>query len=69
MFTGQSGEQVGRRRSPSRLARIVLGLSALVLTADAILLLVAAGPFIGEALLVVSIATYTAGALLLKPER
>lgn len=52
---------------PSRLARIVLGLSALLLVADAILLLVVAGPFIGEALLAVSVATYAAGAFLLNP--
>ncbi len=52
---------------PSRLARIVLGLSALVLTADTVLLLIAVGPFIGEALLAVSIATYGAGALSLRP--
>ena len=54
---------------PSRLARIVLALSAVVLTADVILLLVAAGPFIGEALLAVSIATYAAGAFLMSPNR
>lgn len=42
---------------PSRLARIVLALSALLLAADAVLLLVTAGPFIGEALLAVSIAS------------
>ncbi len=52
---------------PSRLARLVLGLSALVLAADVILLLVAVGPFIGEALLAVSIATYTAGAFATHP--
>ena len=54
---------------PSQLARIVLGLSALVLTADTIMLLVAVGPFIGEALLAVSIACYAAGAVLLSPNR
>ena len=54
---------------PSRLARLVLGLSALVLTADAILLLVAVGPFIGEALLAVSIVSYVAGAVVLSPRR
>lgn len=53
---------------PSRLARIVLGLSALVLATDAVLLLIAVGPFIGEALLAVSIVAYAAGALLMKPE-
>ncbi len=50
---------------PSRLARIVLAVSALVLAADAILLLVAVGPFIGEALLAVSIAAYATGAVFL----
>ncbi len=54
---------------PSRLAQIVLVLSALVLAADAILLLVAAGPFIGEALLAVSVVDYAAGAFLLNPKR
>ena len=53
---------------PFRLARIILALSALLLAADAILLLVAVGPFIGEALLAVSIATYAAGAWLLRLE-
>ena len=52
---------------PSRLARIVLALSALVLTADIVLLLIAVGPFIGEVLLAVSIATYAAGAVFLRP--
>ncbi len=54
---------------PSRLARIVLGLSALLFTADVIQLLVAVGPFIGEVLLAVSITTYAAGASLLMPKR
>ena len=53
---------------PSRLARIVLALSALLLAADAILLLIAVGPFIGEALLAVSIAAYAAGAVFLTPK-
>ncbi len=43
------------------------GLSALVLAADAVLLLVAVGPFIGEALLAASIASYTVGAIALSP--
>ena len=51
---------------PSRLARIVLGLSALLLTADAVLLLVAVGPFIGVAALALTVASYAAGAFLLK---
>ncbi|MCP3936593.1 MAG: hypothetical protein GY708_14600 [Actinomycetia bacterium] len=34
---------------PSRLARIVLALSALLLAAETVLLLIAVGPFIGEA--------------------
>ena len=51
---------------PSQLARLVLALSALVLTADTVLLLIAVGPFIGEALLAVSIATYAAGASMLR---
>ncbi len=45
-----------------RLARIIVALSALLLAADAVLLLAAVGPFIGEALLAVSIAAYAAGA-------
>ena len=53
---------------PSRLAWIVLALSALLLATDIVLLLVAVGPFIGEALLAVSIVTYAAGAFLLRPE-
>ncbi len=53
---------------PSRLARIVLALAALLLAADTVLLLVAVGPFIGEALLAVTIATYVAGAFLMGPE-
>ncbi len=53
---------------PSLLARIVLALSAILLAADAFSLLVTVGPFIGEALLAVSIATYAAGAFLLRPE-
>ena len=52
---------------PSRLARIVLALSATVLAADVVLLLVAVGPFLGEALLAVSIAAYTAGAFSIHP--
>ena len=53
---------------PSRLARVVLALSALVLTADAVLLLVAVGPFIGEALLAIAVAAYAVGAFLLSPK-
>lgn len=53
---------------PSRLARIVLTLSAVLLAADAVLLLVATGPFIGEALLAVSISTYASGAFFLGPK-
>ncbi len=52
---------------PSRLARIVLALSATVLAADVVLLLVAVGPFLGEALLAVSSVTYTAGAFSIHP--
>ena len=54
---------------PSRLARIILALSSLLLAVDAILLFVAVGPFIGEALLAVSIAAYAAGAFFLNPKR
>ncbi|MCP3976843.1 MAG: hypothetical protein GY720_20345 [bacterium] len=53
---------------PSRLARIVLALSALLLAADTVLLLIAVGSFIGEALLAVTIATYAAGAFLMSPD-
>ena len=53
---------------PSQLACIVLALSALLLAADAVLLLVAVGPFIGEALLAISIAAYAAGAFFLTPK-
>ncbi len=53
---------------PSRLARIVLALSALLLAADTVLLLIAVGPFIGEALLAVTIATYAAGTFLMSPD-
>ncbi len=53
---------------PSRLARVILALAALVLAADVVLLFVAVGPFIGEALLAVSVATYAAGAFLLGAE-
>ncbi len=52
---------------PSWLARIVLALSALLLAADTVLLLFAVGPFIGEALLTVTIVTYAAGAFLMSP--
>ncbi len=50
---------------PSRLARIVLALSAALLAADVVLLWLAVGPFIGEALLAVSIVSYAAGAVFL----
>ena len=53
---------------PSRLTRIVLVLAAVLLAADTVLLFIAVGPFIGEALLAVTIATYAVGAFLMSLE-
>ena len=54
---------------PSPLARMVLALAALLLAADAVLLFVAVGPFIGQALLAVTTTTYAVGAFLMSPDR
>lgn len=47
----------------SRLTGLVLGLSAVVLIADIVLLLVHVGPFIGEVLLAISALAYAIGAI------
>ncbi len=52
----------------SRLARIILAMSALLLAVDTVLLLIAVGPFIAEAMLAATIAAYSMGAYLMSPE-
>ncbi len=52
---------------PSRLSRIVLALSSAVVAADAVLLLVFVGPFVGELLLAVAAVAHIVGAVLQKP--
>lgn len=53
---------------PSRLARLVLALSAALLAADAVLLMLSVGPFIGEALLAVAMVAFGFGSLMLTSE-
>lgn len=52
---------------PSRLARLVLALSAALLAVDALLLLVTIGPFVGEALLAFAAVCFAVGAARLRP--
>lgn len=48
---------------PSRLARLVLAASALVILADALVLLIFVGPFVGEALLAAAGVAFVLGAV------